>query len=203
MFINQLGMVVMSIKCMSRTKTCWCFKRERCRNKIRYCKSTNLLSWTLRMRSYHSTIELTRYKETPITYYRRQWSVVYHSTMRRLYSMRILQLGLSTKCSSLIRNCFLLWYLDALEREVLESRVALTLESWFKTSTNKRNCYLAKVLLTLIWCLKGIPYLLATCFKILRTQNREATKIKSSTQDLMKFHARFMLSHKTLMIDNS
>lgn len=99
------------------------------------------------------------------------------------------------KCSSLIRNCFPLWYLDALLKEFIESMGALTLESWFKTSTNKKNCYLARVLLTLIWCLKEIQYLLAICLKILITQNRETTKCTSILQ--------IMLSHKTQTIDSS
>lgn len=98
------------------------------------------------------------------------------------------------KCNSLIRNCFPLWYLDALLREFLESKGALTLESWFKTSTNKKNCYLARVLLTLTWYLKGIQYLLAICLKILITQNRETTKCTI---------LQIMLSHKTQTIDSS
>ena len=142
-FTNQLGTEVTIIKYMSRIRIYSCSKRERSMSKIPFFKSMNQLWWTLRTRYCPRTIGLTLYKETKITFFRRQWLVECLSTMRPHYSMKILPLALSMICNSLIKSyCPHRWCQDALGTEAWESSAALTLESWFRISLSKRNYYL-------------------------------------------------------------
>lgn len=176
-FTNQLGTEVTIIKYMSRIRIYSCSKKERCRSKIPFFKSMNLLWWISRTRYCPSTIELTLFKETKITFFRRQWLVECLNTMRPHFSMKILPLALSTICNSLTKTCCPhRCCQDALGTVAWESSVALTLESWFRISLSKRNYFLEMEIQNSILCNKEAIYLIIACLKIRRSQKRETTK---------------------------